>query len=86
MNIPKTKRCPNNLETDQLPIFEVMTGLPRPYHNNSNMETSRILFFIRVGTRNYIIRIAAVSQEGVAVRKHAKYGPKITFFLGWHRN
>ena len=34
MIIPNTKRHPNNTKTDQLPISEVITGLPRPYHNN----------------------------------------------------
>ena len=33
--IPNTKRHPNNTKTDQLPISEVITGLPRPYHNIS---------------------------------------------------
>ena len=31
--IPNTKRHPNNTKTDQLPMFGVMTGLPRPYLN-----------------------------------------------------
>ena len=31
MTIPNTKRQPNNAKTDQFPIFEVITGLPRPY-------------------------------------------------------
>ena len=35
MIIPNTKRHPNNTKTDQLPISEVITGLPRPYHNTS---------------------------------------------------
>ena len=30
---PENKRHPNNTKTDQLPIFEVITGLSRPYHN-----------------------------------------------------
>ena len=30
---PEYKRHPNNTKTDQLPISEVITGLPRPYHN-----------------------------------------------------
>ena len=34
MIIPNTKRHPNT-KTDQLPIFLVNTGLPRPYHNTS---------------------------------------------------
>ena len=34
MVIPNTKRHSNNTKTDQLPISEVITGLPRPYHNN----------------------------------------------------
>ena len=33
MIIPNTKRHPNNTKTDQLPVFDVITGLPRPYHN-----------------------------------------------------
>ena len=33
MIIPNTKRHPNNTKTDQLPISEVITGLPRPYHH-----------------------------------------------------
>ena len=44
----------------------------------NSMETSRI---IRVGTRNYIIRIAAVSQEHALVcitRRVTR--PKITWF------
>ena len=35
MIIPNTKRHPNNMETDQLPISEVITGLPRPYRNTN---------------------------------------------------
>ena len=31
---PEYKRHPNNTKTDQLPISEVITGLPRPYHHN----------------------------------------------------
>ena len=30
MIIPNTKRHPSNTKMDQLPIFEVITGLPRP--------------------------------------------------------
>ena len=32
MIVPNTKRHPNNTKTDQLPISEAITGLPRPYH------------------------------------------------------
>ena len=35
MIIPNTKRHPNNTKTDQLPIYEVISGLPKPYHNKS---------------------------------------------------
>ena len=35
MIIPNTKRHPKNTKTDQLPISEVIIGLPRPYHNTS---------------------------------------------------
>ena len=38
MIIPNTKLHPNNTKTDQLPISEVITGLPRPYHNTSQNE------------------------------------------------
>ena len=34
MIIPNSKRHPSNTKTDQLPISEVITGLPRPYHHN----------------------------------------------------
>ena len=30
---PEYKRHPNYTKTDQLPISEVITGLPRPYHH-----------------------------------------------------
>ena len=33
MITPNTKRHPNSTKMDQLPISEVITGLPRPYHN-----------------------------------------------------
>ena len=33
MIIPNTKRHPKKTKMDQLPISEVITGLPRPYHN-----------------------------------------------------
>ena len=33
--IRNTKRHPNNTKTDQLPIFDVISGLLRPYHNTS---------------------------------------------------
>ena len=35
MIIPNTTRHPNNTKTDLLPISEVITGLPRPYNNNT---------------------------------------------------
>ena len=35
MIIPNTKRHPHNTKTDQLRTSEVITGLPRPYHNTS---------------------------------------------------
>ena len=37
MIVPNTKRHPHNTKTDQLPISEVTTGLPRPYHNISRI-------------------------------------------------
>ena len=30
---PEYKRHPNYTKTDQLPISDVITGLPRPYHH-----------------------------------------------------
>ena len=30
---PNTKRHPTNAKRDQLPVSEVITGLPMPYHN-----------------------------------------------------
>ena len=37
MIIPNTKRHANNTKTDQLPISEVITGLPRPYHHTVSL-------------------------------------------------
>ena len=48
MIIPNTKRHPNNMKTDQLPISEVITGLPRPYHSKNhknNYPGFQILLF-----------------------------------------
>ena len=45
MNIPNTKRHPNNTKTDQLPIFWVITGLPRPYHNTYPGLGNRSIFY-----------------------------------------
>ena len=40
---PEFKRHPNNMKTDQSPISEVITGLPRPYHHKrANLPYSRI--------------------------------------------
>ena len=46
MIIPNTKRHPNNTKTDQLPISEVITGLPRPYHNNPHIRDETTLLDI----------------------------------------
>ena len=35
---PEYKRHPNYTKTDQLPISEVITGLPRPYHHITEKE------------------------------------------------
>ena len=35
---PEYKRHPNYTKTDQLPISEVITGLPRPYHHMGRQE------------------------------------------------
>ena len=38
---PEYKRHPNYTKTDQLPISEVITGLPRPYHHiGATVETT----------------------------------------------
>ena len=42
MNIPNTKRHPNNTETDQVPFLEVITGLPRPYLHNYACPRARV--------------------------------------------
>ena len=48
---PEYKRHPNNTKTDQLPISEVITGLPRPYHNTiATIIRDSILKMISVGT------------------------------------
>ena len=52
MIIPNTKRHPNNTKTDQLPISEVITALPRPYHNrhvcHRSMGACGVSFSLRV--------------------------------------
>ena len=44
---PEYKHHPNNTKTDQLPISEVTTGLPRPYHNTNAIVHSGHLFHWR---------------------------------------
>ena len=44
MIISNIKRHPNNTKTDQLPISEVITGLPRPYHNISGIIPGRYYY------------------------------------------
>ena len=59
-------------------MYEIFFGL------YSSMETSRI---IRLGTRNYILRIAAASQEHVLIcitRKVTR--PESDMFFFWHGN
>ena len=50
MIIPNTKRHPNNTKTDQLLISEVITGLPRPYHNSLS-NRMHIVLNIKAGLR-----------------------------------
>ena len=50
MIIPITKRHPNNTNTDQLPIPEVITGFPRPYHNTWALNVTRIHTFLAART------------------------------------
>ena len=40
MIIPNTKRLLNNTKTNQLPNFEVNTGLPRPYLHSTHKRAS----------------------------------------------
>ena len=49
---PEYQRHPNYTKTDQLPISEVITGLPRPYHHNDQYSYSRNLL---VRTRYYCL-------------------------------
>ena len=50
---PEYKRHPNYTKTDQLPISEVITGLPRPYHHTSSRHrgTRRVFFVVDVVVR-----------------------------------
>ena len=48
MIIPNTKRHPSNMKTDQLPISDVITGLPRPYHH--------MMELVQVKQRNLVAR------------------------------
>ena len=48
--IPNTKRRPNNAKTDQLPISEVITGLPRPCHH-----TAQPVCWRAMSRRKYLI-------------------------------
>ena len=50
MIIPNTKRHPNNTKTDQLPISEVITGLPRPYRNNRPANEKRLYIWTSLAT------------------------------------
>ena len=49
MITPNTEHHPNNTKTDQLPISEVITGLPRPYHNNAIKISTRFILPRNVG-------------------------------------
>ena len=53
MIIPNAKRHSNNTKTDQLPISEVITGLPRPYHNRG----LKSYFGFCVRAENYLVLI-----------------------------
>ena len=44
---PEYKRHPNNTKTDQLPISEVITGLPRPYHHSRSLALDMLT--VRLG-------------------------------------
>ena len=56
MIIPHTKRHPNNTKTDHLPIFWVITGLPRPYLNNVVLGPA-FLFSSSKTLRRYVMII-----------------------------
>ena len=54
---PEYKRHPNYTKTDQLPISEVITGLPRPYHHTMLPYHSRrdrkVETLLRYNVRGY---------------------------------
>ena len=74
---PEYKRHPINTKTDQLPISEVITGLPRPYHNRMLLKwlgTS----CLTPGTANHFFFF--FSRHFFAPGKGAKYGH---FWADW---
>ena len=81
MIIPNTKRHPNNTKTDQLPISEVITGRPRPYHHTIRFRASDVFF---VGLGNGSVFLRRQNLEGSSLipamiiqsPKSSKLGPK----------
>ena len=76
MCIPNTKRHPNNTKTDQLPIFGVNIGIPRPYLNTLLLGATSwiqrqqalclrafVLWRSRVGKRNLAGMIAMTIRK-----------------------
>ena len=66
---PNTKRHPNNTKTDQLPISEAITSLPRPYYNSRNKGVKRLEN--EVGTTQKIIPSMCVYEykDGLDTRR-----------------
>ena len=55
MIIPNTNRHPNNTKTDHLPILEVITGLPRPYHNSRRQTVREICVTCHLFTLSHFL-------------------------------
>ena len=63
---PEYKRHPNYTKTDQLPVSEVITGLPRPYHHTViplNAGSCLCSLGIRYGTGCFFVGSREYSSE-----------------------
>ena len=60
---PEYKRHPNYTKTDQLPISEVITGLPRPYHNTALIVPFHWMLLYLLITLKILTRVQAPSSR-----------------------
>ena len=86
MIIPNTQRHPNNTKTDQLAISEVITGLPRPYHNNTRLFEVREAFqrTLLLGFRGHISAYMANKTPPAALPGGAPRNRRRTNYWPWY--